>query len=587
MRTEADLEDELRRIDGRGYPAYKDLRGAWDLGDMVLHIDRVQGDPFAAPSHVRVVLDPEVAELPDWALSTPGRRVSCGDFLTRAFAADLGRHGSGRAGGGPQRGGRRGSGKSGMVAIEAPRQEVLRRTSVVVAADGTVEARFVVGLPAQGRRVLGRQAAELLLDDVPETADAALRARRINLDKLRAHLECVEDQQALRAQLSERGLVAFVADGSRLPRASGIDPRPLSGEVVAFAAPEALAVTLDTPNAGELRGMGVPIGVTLIVGGGYHGKSTLLRAFELGVYDHIPGDGRERVVSRDDAVKIRAEDGRRVERVDISAFINNLPLGRTTTAFCTDSASGSTSQAAAIVEALEVGAGVLLLDEDTSATNFMVRDGRMQALVPAGSEPITPFIDRVRQLYEQHAVSTVVVMGGVGDYFAVADTVVLMATYAPSDVTQRARDIAEQHPAGRVAEAREALAMPSPRFVDARSIDATRGRPRRDGKRRNKTRARGTDELGFGSFSIDLGAVEQLVEPAQTRAIADALIWLARHAPDGEIGLAAALDQLQEALNEGGLDALGGRSGALALPRRFEVAAALNRLRSLRIKERG
>ena len=180
-----------------------------------------------------------------------------------------------------------------------------------------------------------------------------------------------------------------------LPRRSGVDDRPLEGGgVVPFRSPESLRVVLQAPNAGSVPGMGVPVGVTLVVGGGFHGKSTLLRALEAGVYNHRPGDGRERVVSDPDTVKVRAEDGRAVAGVDISAFIDGLPLGQDTHHFTTPNASGSTSQAATIVEALESGAHALLVDEDTSATNFMLRDRRMQSLVPKDAEPITPFQPR-------------------------------------------------------------------------------------------------------------------------------------------------------------------------------------------------
>ena len=157
---------------------------------------------------------------------------------------------------------------------------------------------------------------------------------------------------------------------------------------------------------------------------------------ELGIYSHIPGDGREYVATDPKAVKIRAEDGRFVEKVNISPFIKSLPLLRDTLRFSTDNASGSTSQAANIMEALEMGARVLLIDEDTSATNFMIRDRRMQELVQKAHEPITPFIDKVRQLYQDQRVSTILVMGGSGDYFEAADTVIWMNNYRPFAVTR-------------------------------------------------------------------------------------------------------------------------------------------------------
>ena len=168
-----------------------------------------------------------------------------------------------------------------------------------------------------------------------------------------------------------------------------------------FVSPSSMEVTLNLPNHGPLKGMGIPKGITLIVGGGYHGKSTLLEALELGVYNHIAGDGREYVITESDAVKIRAEDGRSIKSADISLFINDLPNGKDTCCFYTEDASGSTSQAANVMEAIETGSRLLLIDEDTSATNFMIRDELMQRVVKRSQEPITPFIERVQWLAQE------------------------------------------------------------------------------------------------------------------------------------------------------------------------------------------
>jgi len=565
MRDADGLRALLRRIDGRGYKAYKDLKGGYALAGFELHVDHVQGDPFAAPSRLRADVPAETAGLPAWALASPAGRTATADFLTRAFA---------RACAG---GARRGSGKSGLLEIEAPRQEVLERTSVLL-HDGAVEARFRAGLPARGRTVLGHQAEALLLEDVPHAVEAALRFAALDADALRRHVEAVEDQHALRAELARHGLVAFVGDGARLPRRSGVDPRPMRGDVVAFRSPDSLAVEMDLPHAGRVRGLGVREGVTLIVGGGYHGKSTLLNAIELGVYDHPPGDGRELVATRAGAVKIRAEDGRRVEKVDISGFIDNLPFGRDTRAFSSEDASGSTSQAANILEALEAGAGVLLMDEDTSATNFMIRDHRMQALVAKDKEPITPFLDRVRRLHEERGVSTVLVVGGAGDYFDVADTVVQMDAYEPRDVTARAKEIAAEFGGLRRREEDGPFRV-GDRRPRGGSLDPARGR------RDENIAVKDLRSILFGRTRLDLSAVEQLVEPAQTRAIGRALLWL-RPRLDGATTLAEALDALDEAIAHEGLDALArNRDGELARPRRFEIAAALNRLRTLAVAD--
>ncbi len=520
MRNLDDLNGILARIDGRGYKAYKDIQGEYAFEGGFLYVDHVQGDPFASPSKVRVRLDAGTARLPSELSKTRVRRTALEDFLARRMRQALRREGSRD----------RGIGKSGMMAIDAGGQVVLERSAVRVAPDW-VEARIEAGLPAAGRRILGRQAAEMLCRDLPALAGRALAWSAGADGEGRAFVACVENQEAIRARLEERGLVAFIADGAMLPRESGVSDRPLPPEKgIAFASPEAFRVSLEVPNpdpryTGEgtaISGMGIPGGVTLVVGGGYHGKSTLLRAIEYGVYPHIPGDGREYAVTRPDAVKIRAEDRRRIEKVDLSSLIGDLPNGQSTSAFSTDEASGSTSQAAGIVESLEAGSRLLLIDEDTAATNLMVRDARMQRLVERESEPITPLLDRIRELYEEHGVSTILVMGGCGDYFDVADNVILMRGYRPEDATARAREVAGQLPTRRGFGAGEPFAFPAGRVPDPRSIQPLRG------KGKVKIEAEGIDGIRFGNESIDLRGVEQVADASQLRAAGRALHLAAR-----------------------------------------------------------
>lgn len=570
----------LGRIDGRGYPAYKELRGEWEVPvegiPCTLVVDHVQGDPFAAPSRLRLRLPPRLTGLPPEECRPGPRALGLASFLARSFARQALEASGGRGSGGRGRG--EGSGGSGAIRMAAPGQQVLDQTAVRVSPDGGLEARFTVGLPAAGRRILGQVAALLLLERLPSVATSSLLASAHDPDELRLHARTNEDAEELRAQLGPLGLVAFVADGARLPRRSGVDDRPLQGdEVLPFSSPDALRTTLHLASGEAVEGMGLPVGVSLIVGGGYHGKSTLLRALERGVYNHRPGDGRERVVTDASAVKVRAEDGRSVAGVDLSLFIRDLPGGRDTRRFHTADASGSTSQAAAMVEALEAGAGVLLVDEDTAATNLMIRDRRMQALVPRESEPITPFIDRARQLHRERGVSSVLVLGGSGDYLDVADTVVAMVDYRPADVSERAREVAERFPTGRLVES-PSLPAPAPvRVPDPGSVDPSRGR------KAVAIKVRGVNTVLFGEAEIDLSAVDQIVSTTQTRAIGEALHLARERLMDGR-SLPALLDALDDILRRDGLDALGrGTEGDLALFRRFEFAAALNRLRGLEL----
>ncbi|CAA9410189.1 MAG: Isopentenyl-diphosphate Delta-isomerase [uncultured Rubrobacteraceae bacterium] len=554
------LQSALDRIDRKGYGAYKDLQGSYDLEGFTLFIDRVQRDPFAPPSLVRVRTSEN--RLDSSLFENPVRRVAFEDFLTRSVERALSRAVKGN----------RGSGGSGRIEIQRTSQVVLPRTSMILEPQ-YVEARMAVGLPAQGRTVDARAARTMLLEELPRVVRETLAPTRVDVEAARAHVEAVEDADYLRNRLPDLGLVAFVAEGAVLPRESGASDRPLRDGAIPFRSPEEFRVTVELPNGGSVSGMGIPEGVTLVAGGGFHGKSTLLSALAWGVYDHAPGDGRELVVSRADAVKIRAEDGRSVAGVDISGMIGGLPGGRSTQNFSTPNASGSTSQAANIAEALEIGTSLLLVDEDTSATNFMIRDERMRELVR--KEPISPFIDLVRPLYESLGVSTIVVVGGVGDYLDVADRVILMEDYEPGDATGRAEEVRERFPV-RVPLGTGDARPPKGRRVRAASIDLRRGK-------RETARGKGSSTIELGRERVDLSYLEQLAEAGQTEAIARVIGEFA--AGDASRGVGEVVYGALDSVRKNGLDSLGsfrGHPGELSMPRSQEVAAAINRIRSLK-----
>lgn len=566
-KTRQDLAATLSRIDSRGYKAYEEIRGEYVFPGFRLFIDHVQADPFAPPSRFRIRVPQEIAKFPSRYLESAIRRIALADYLTRTFSSAAARSAHGH-----------GTGKSGRIFMPRPGQEILMRNSVLISEDG-IEARFAVGLPAAGRRILGKVAEEICCSLLPKLVHEVLMYQSLRVDDLDLHIMVAEDSEALRGLLQEHRLVAFVANGSILPRRSGVDDRPLDqGEVIPFTSPPSLEVELEAPNRGKVRGMGIPEGVTLIVGGGYHGKSTLLRAIERGIYDHIPGDGREFVVTSPFAVKIRAEDGRAITNTDISFFISNLPFGADTSGFSTQNASGSTSQAANIVEALESGARVLLVDEDTSATNFMIRDRRMQALVAKEKEPITPFIDRVRLLSEK-GISTILVLGGSGDYLDVADTVIMMDEYRPIDVTAKAREIAALFKTGRKTEGTRVDLRLGARIPTSLGF-------MRPGDRRTKTKARGTDTIMLGHEEIDLSSVEQVVDPGQTRFIADTLRYIGSRLLDGKSNIPELLARLRRDIEEKGMDLVAPYlHGEYSLARPLEIAAALNRVRTLEIRQ--
>ena len=566
MQTSNDLKTLLSRIDRRGYPAYKDTRGTYQFPGYVLSIDHVQGDPFAAPSKLSIHVDGRQAGFPQNLYRLSCQRIALQDELTRRFG-HLATQSSFQV---------KGSGHSGLISISRCGQEVLERTACQLNPNtGGLILRLEVGFPANGRTINARELEKILFDLLPRCVAQSLFYRNLNQARLQAVADLAEDQQYIRDILPQLGLCAFLADGSILPRASGISSLPMKN-AVPFHSPQELSVTLDLPHRGKITGMGIRRGVTLIVGGGYHGKSTLLKALELGVYNHIAGDGREYVITNESAVKIRSEDGRSIRRTDISMFINDLPNGKDTASFTTEDASGSTSQAANVVEALEAGTSLLLIDEDTSATNFMVRDELMQRVIHRDMEPITPFIDRVRELYEAHGISTILVAGSSGAYFHVADTILQMDRYVPRDITALAKQEASAFPVS----AAPLSPAPLPSF-DRRPAPSPEFRGDRI-----KLKSLGRDGVSINRETIDLRYVEQLRDGEQSAALGYAMVYAQQHLMDGKHTLRQIVAELETLLDEKGLESLcGGRSGVpfLARPRAQELFACFNRYRSLQL----
>lgn len=554
------LRQKISTINNKSYKAYKELKGKYDFESFWLRINHVQGDPFSHPSRISIFLTHEQTGLPSHLWSNAVRQTACEDFLARCIQHAIAEIVSPASG----------SGRSGEVAISANGQQVLKRNCVLITSSG-IEARITVGLPANNRRINSAEAIRILIDELSGVVRSSLIYKNLPHDEFAAHVDCVEDQSTLRDLLDELGLIAFVADGAQLPRQSGVDDAPMSSDLIPIRSPDSLAVEVTLPHRGTLRGLGIKKGITLIVGGGFHGKSTLLRALERGVYNHIPGDGREFCITEPDAVTIRAEDERCISRLDISAFINNLPLGQTTSDFSNPNASGSTSQAANIIEALHSGCRALLIDEDTSATNFMIRDKRMQQLVPDEKEPITPFLHRVRELYIKHGVSSVIVMGGSGDYFSIADTVIMMDNYELNDATDKAKSLADA----------PQLSEPYPDI----SLSSSRCPTNMDWNLNGKTRisARGTKQLLFGQQEIDLSKVDQLVDSSQVETIGWMLKYYAENIMADCNALVSGIGKILQILDENGLDVFTPYKhvGNLAVPRKQELMGAINRIRGL------
>lgn len=566
MQSSADLKHLLERIDRRGYPAYKDTRGAYQFPGYVLSIDHVQGDPFAAPSRLSIHVSGAAAGFPAKLYRTAVQRIALQDELTRLFGRQAGQVSFQS----------KGSGHSGQISLSRCGQQVLERTACQLKPEsGDILLRLEVGFPANGRTINARELEKILFELLPRCVQASLFYRNLDAQRLQAVAELAEDQQYIRDMLPKLGLCAFVADGSILPRASGVSELPMR-QAVPFRAPKELFVTLELPHRGKLTGMGIPKGITLIVGGGYHGKSTLLKALELGVYNHVAGDGREYVITDPTAVKIRAEDGRSIRCTDISMFINDLPNGKDTVRFTTEDASGSTSQAANVVESMEAGTGLLLMDEDTSATNFMVRDELMQQVIHRDMEPITPFIDRARELYDRYGISTILVAGSSGAYFHIADRILQMERYEPRDITARAKAAAAAFP-----QAGAPLAPAKAPEFDRRP----KATPEFSGER-VKLKSLGRDGVSIQRENIDLRYVEQLCDGEQTAALGYCMLYAQKHLLDGKRTLTQVVDALDILIEQQGLAALcESRSSVpfLARPRRQELFACFDRFRSLKL----
>lgn len=580
MKNSEELRQQLRSINRKSYPAYKGLKGLYHFGNYILSIDHVQGDPFASPSHVSIQISHRDTGFPvEYYKDTLTGTTLC-DYLTRQFEKQVSQY-SFRA---------KGSGKSGLLTASHCGQEILSRTACEITEKG-ITARFFVGFPANGRTINATELEKILFDFLPVCIQKSFFYSSLNAKELQNYIELAEDQEFIRQTLPAKNLCAFIADGSILPRESGISSRPMKASIP-FTSPDSLRISINLPHKGKITGMGIPKGITLIVGGGYHGKSTLLNALALGVYNHIPGDGREYVITDATAVKLRSEDGRFIKDVDISMFINDLPNKKDTRCFSTLDASGSTSQAAGIVESMEAGSHLFLLDEDTSATNFMVRDAFMQQVIQREKEPITPFLERAEDLYKKAGISTILVAGSSGAFFHIADTIIQMDNYVPKDITASVKKLCSQYPLPAVSVTDFQLPhshriMSRPAESSKRLIHNSRGNHSDSGAakpERLKTRISGTDGFSLGRQEIDLRYTEQLIDAEQTAALGLLLKYAVEHLADGRRTLPEIVQFLWKNLSLHGLSFFTENqkiSCGYATPRIQEIYACLNRYRGL------
>lgn len=575
MKSSTELRTLLRSVDHKSYPAYKSLAGAYQFPKFLLSIDHVQGDPFASPSSLHVEISHKSAGFPADYYAKDCSRIALQDHLTRQFASQFEDYNF-KA---------KGSGKSGLLSITRCGQEVLERTACQI-TDTRIIARFHVGFPAFGRTINAGELEKILFDFLPRCVENSFFYEKLDGKKVQAAVFLAEDQEAIRRLLEEEHLAAFVANGAVLPRKSGVSDLPMK-DSIPFCSPASMERTFQLPHKGTITGMAIPQGITLIVGGGYHGKSTLLEALQTGVYNHIAGDGREYVITDNTAVKLRAEDGRSIRSVDISLFINDLPNKKDTASFSTPDASGSTSQAAGVVEYMESGSRLFLIDEDTSATNFMLRDDFMQQVISREKEPITPFLERARDLYEQEGISTILVAGSSGAFFYIADKILQMDCYRPIDITEHVKALCKEHtapriqaPGFRVPDYRRTL--PACQRSKSRGRDYRGSRTGGDSRHEHmKLKTFGRDSFSLDKETVDLRYVEQLADAEQTCALAHLLRFGLEQVIDGKRTVRQIVQILCDTLEKKGWDPFCGSyiPCGLAKPRKQEIFACLNRFR--------
>ncbi|CAA9889598.1 ABC transporter, ATPase [Candidatus Methylobacter favarea] len=575
------LNKLIASIADHPFHAIQTLYGTYHFPGFEFRFIKIQGSPGANPASVASVkISIQESKIPEKFLQSAACKLAAADFLIRRFRLGIEKFAR-------QNRGKEGSGSFNTIALS---QKMLQRDSVLIDEE-FIYLRFIISLPAKGKGGGVFDAAQawiMFSQELVAIVEFSFFYQRYDAyaqTLLSRFIDVQNKRASISLYLRQHGLVAFIANGSRLPRTSGIDDSPLTdGAVKAFQSPDSLQIQIPLPEGGSITGMGIKEAVTCITGGGYHGKSTLMQAILAGVYAHIPGDGREFVVSREDAFFIRSEEGRSIRGVDISPFISDLPNGLKTRHFSTDNASGSTSQAAAIVEAVESGCRLLMFDEDSCATNFLVRDELIGKILDSSLEPIKPLYSTLRSLWEQYRISMIFVVGGIGSFLQKADTCLLMENYHCHDITAKVRK-----KLGPIA-AETAFHAD---FSTARRLARDNFNPAYENKRlrkvmdkRIKNLRQASRRLEYGMDIINLDAPAQIAEAPQLLAIGYCLFSLRNKMleSDKPETIRFWIDRLYDEIEKHGLAILyPDYPGTLSMPRKYELAAAINRIRSLKI----
>lgn len=560
------LYQKIRTLNGKNYGLYKSLADKpWDFGDFTLEFLHVQGDPYAPAS--RVVIKANLSMLGyagEWSGSFE-RRLALSDFLHRKLSRLVKE---------------RYPDKDAAVIFDVAGPEMLVRNSLWI-DNGELRACLQVKLPGEGRKIQAELAAEILTMVLPDLVSAGLYYDKSDEGALQEHYRVLAERREILSQLDACGLCAFVPDGAVLPRASGLSEMPLE-KAIPFVAPEEMAVTLNVCGR-EIRGMGIPKGISVITGGAFHGKSTLLQALTRSVYPHIPGDGREGIVIDETALRIGVEDGRSVRCTDLSMFVRDLPGGVSTKNFNTLSASGSTSEAANLLEAMEAGSQTFLIDEDSSAVNFLIRDVRVRKLLGDDREPLIPLTDRIKELAAA-GFSFILVAGACGDYLDLADNIIVMANYkaecakltpAPSTSSWRGEAPTGSTEPAEVTQPRAFATYMQPLQKSVRPTSAV--------ERQVKVKLAGDTLLQIGFLVSDTSRLNTLVDKQQRFGAGFILLNLLQNAAsnnDAAQSVAGVAQKLCENIKNVGFRNLPqGMSREMSLPRPVDIACVAFRLR--------
>ena len=568
MKDRKEFFNLLAEIDGKPFAEYERLLGDFDFARYVIKCSKIEITRDAENPVFNIRVPQSIAELPGHLYDSPVRRTALEDYLVRNLCAVTERIARFNESGWARR----------NILIAEPGQKILPRTAVIVTKE-YIDARIRIALPykvyATGERLVDAEMArKVFFEDLPEVVSSSIFCCNLDLDEAEEFVNGMEDADRVRQTLSTLGLVSFVGEGSLLAREPNSD-LPDYERIAPFEVSESAQTEIEVPNSGKIIGLGIPVGLTVVLGDAANGRKDFMSAIAAGVFNHIPGDGREAVVTVSDAVQIEVDRGRSVQEVNITPFLSEAEDGNPAS-YSTRSADSFISQAAGTIEALEVGARVLIFDENTSASAFLTTDARVAALL--GSTPRASLAQRARQIVDELGISLVI--GGenlVAEYIPLADTVLKVEDFQVTNITEEAKALNLALPP-EAAAVNLGPMLGRSRWIMPSSIDAAVG---------NKDvviEAVDLKAIQFGRSVIELDSVPQIADESQTLTLGLLLYYAKLRYMQEGYPLREMLDMIDRDLSSEGLGTISrDLRGDLARPRRYELAAALNRLPTFRV----